>query len=64
MAGRDKRPSEFGGEPGRVQRGTDGFTHDLTAYEESRLARATDPTESSDDAAAALIREWESEGRG
>ena len=64
MATRDKRPSEFGGEPGRVQRGTDGFTHDLTAAEESRLMRATDPTDPTDDANAAKIREWEAEGRG
>jgi hypothetical protein len=64
MAGRVRTPSEFGGEPGRVQRGTDGFTHELTPAEEARLARATEPTDPADDANAALIREWEAEGRG
>lgn len=59
MAAESKVPSEFGGGPGKVF----GDGHPLTPAEEMRLARATDPTSPSDDAAAALIREWESEGR-
>ena len=64
MASRDKRPSEFGGEPGLVQRGTDGFGHDLYPSEEARLMRATEPTDPGDTVQGALQREWQREGRG
>lgn len=55
----DKRPSEFGGEPGLIQR----FEHELTPAEEARLMRATEPTDEQDTAAAALVRERSREGR-
>lgn len=59
MASRDKRPTEFGGKPGLVQ----GDGHEPTAAEMSRLARATDAVDPADTPEAALIREWEREGR-
>jgi hypothetical protein len=59
----DRTPTEFGGEPGRVQRGTDGFTHELTPAEEARLMRATDSLDPTDTAQGALVREWEQEGK-
>lgn len=63
MATRDKRPTEYGGEPGLVQRGTDGFTHIPTPSEEARLMRATEPTDPTDTADGARVRELRSEGR-
>jgi len=59
MATRDKTPSEFGGKPGRVQ----GDGHELTPAEEARLMRATEPTDPADTPQAALVREWDAEGR-
>ena len=64
MATRDKRPSEFAGEPGLIQRGTDGFTHDLTSREYARMIRATNPEDATDTPEAARIREMERDGRG
>lgn len=56
---RDKRPSEFGGTPGRIA----GGEHTLSSEEEARLMRATEPTDPNDDVNAALIRERRMEGR-
>lgn len=57
MAGqRDKRPSEFGGTPGRVQ-GEPG------AADVARLERASDPLDPADNGDAAAIRERRMEGR-
>lgn len=53
-------PSEFGGERGLVQKPP----HEPTAAETARLMRATNPNDLSDTPEAALIREWEREGRG
>lgn len=55
----DKRPSEFGGVPGRIA----PVPHEPTRAEMLRLAYATEPTDETDNEAAALIREWEQEGR-
>lgn len=59
----DKEPTEFGGEPGRVQRGSGGFTHSLTPAEAQRILRATNPADPTDTPDAALFREWEKEGK-
>lgn len=56
---RSMKPTEFGGKPGLVQ----GDGHEPTAAEESRLARHTEATDPADTPEAALIREWEREGR-
>lgn len=53
---RDKRPSEYGGTPGRLQ-------GEPTAADLARLQRATEPTDPTDDENAALIRERRMEGR-
>ena len=53
---RDKRPSEYGGTPGRVQ-------GELNSADEARLMRATEPTDPADNGDAALIREQQMEGR-
>lgn len=60
MAGqRDKRPSEYGGTPGRVQ----ANGHEPTAAEQARLMRATEPTDPADTPDGALTRERAMEGR-
>jgi hypothetical protein len=56
---RDKRPSEYGGVPGRIA----PLPHELDAAEAARLERAAEPTDGSDDATAALVRERRMEGR-
>lgn len=57
MAGqRDKRPSEYGGTPGRVQ-------GELNSADEARLMRATDETDPADTPEGALVREQRMEGR-
>lgn len=57
MAGtRDKRPSEYGGTPGRIQ-------GEMGAADEARLMRASDSTDAGDDASGALARELRMEGR-
>lgn len=58
----ERTPSEFGGEPGLVQRGTDGVAV-LDAAAEARLMRATDPADPNDSVDGALVREWRREGR-
>ena len=55
----DQRPSEFGGEPGLVQR----FEHELNSQEEARLMRATDELDENDTVEGALARERAREGR-
>lgn len=60
---RDRRPSEYGGTPGRVQDGIGDIRHELTAEEEARLMRATEPTDPTDDTVGALARERRMEGR-
>lgn len=64
MAVNLNEPTEFGGDPGRVQDGSAaGFVHVLTGAERARLERATDSVVPDDTAELALIREWEAEGR-
>lgn len=53
---RDKRPSEYGGTPGRVQ----GI---LSAADAARLERATDSLDPADNGDAAAVRERRMEGR-
>lgn len=55
-AKRDKRPTEYGGTPGRIQ-------GELNSADEARLMRATEPTDPADTPEAALIRERRMEGR-
>ena len=61
----DRRPSEFGGVPGRVAPPPHSIDDDtpLAVNEKARLMRATDDTDSGDTPEAALTREWEMEGR-
>lgn len=59
-----REPSEFGGDPGRIQDGREqGFEHLLTGAERARLERETETTDPGDSPELALIREWEREGR-
>jgi hypothetical protein len=55
-ATRDRRPSEYGGTPGRIQ----GVVEER---DEARLMRATDSLNPQDDTVSALAREMELEGR-
>lgn len=57
----DKRASEFGGVPGRIQ----PQPHDIqdSAYEQHRLIMSTDPTDATDTPEGALARERKREGR-
>lgn len=53
MANQSSSPSEFGGNPGTIQ----PAPHELTAAEQARLERRTDPADPSDTVEAARERE-------
>lgn len=61
---RDQRPSEYGGEPGRIARNGHPFgPTDGKVAEYARMMRATNPADVADTPEAALLREREAEGR-
>lgn len=62
---RDRWPSEYGGEPGRIAASPHPFGDGLGKTSEyGRMIRATNPADAADTPEAALLREFEEEGRG